>query len=171
MPALWSGNRRTARSRRGWSRSINWAKPKPLLRQVPAISQRTLRWRSIWRASSRTFAACRWTGSFCGKTGCTPTISRPTAAHLTQRVRAHQRSLFPNWEGPRSPSRSRALSGHHLKGFRLAWIERRYDNGQLAGTLERDLTIILETPRDLDCLRKNPLGIYVNAVNWSKELG
>ncbi|WP_445291833.1 hypothetical protein [Bradyrhizobium sp. DOA9] len=37
--------------------------------------------------------------------------------------------------------------------------------------MERDLTIILETPRDLDCLRKNPLGIYVNAVNWSKELG
>lgn len=55
----------------------------------------------------------------------------------------------------------------------MAWIERRYDNGQLAAT-ERwtaILTIIVEMPRDLDRLRKNPLGIYVNAINWSKELG
>ena len=57
--------------------------------------------------------------------------------------------------------------------FRVAWIERRYENGQLAGT-ERwtaILTIVVETPRDADRLRKNPLGIYVNAINWSKELG
>ena len=59
------------------------------------------------------------------------------------------------------------------ESFRVAWIERRYENGQLAGT-ERwtaILTIVVETPRDIDRLRKNPLGIYVNAVNWSKELG
>jgi type IV secretion system protein TrbF len=57
--------------------------------------------------------------------------------------------------------------------FRVAWIERRYDNGQLAAT-ERwtaILTIVVEAPRDVDRLRKNPLGIYVNAINWSKELG
>lgn len=57
--------------------------------------------------------------------------------------------------------------------FRIAWTERRYDNGQLAAT-ERwtaILTIFIETPRDADRLRKNPLGIYVHAINWSKELG
>jgi type IV secretory pathway TrbF-like protein len=57
--------------------------------------------------------------------------------------------------------------------FRIAWTERRYDNGQLAAT-ERwtaILTVVIETPRDLDRLRKNPLGIYVHAINWSKELG
>jgi len=57
--------------------------------------------------------------------------------------------------------------------FRVAWIERRYDNGQLAAT-ERwtaILTTVVEAPRDVDRLRKNPLGIYVNAINWSKELG
>ena len=57
--------------------------------------------------------------------------------------------------------------------FRVAWTERRYDSGQLAAT-ERwtaILTIVIETPRDVDRLRKNPLGIYVNAINWSKELG
>ena len=57
--------------------------------------------------------------------------------------------------------------------FRLAWIERRYENGQIAATERWSaiVTIVLEPPRDIDRLRKNPLGIYVNAINWSKELG
>ena len=57
--------------------------------------------------------------------------------------------------------------------FRIAWIERRYENGALAAT-ERwtaILTIVLNTPRDIDRLRKNPLGVFVHAINWSKELG
>ena len=57
--------------------------------------------------------------------------------------------------------------------FRVAWSERAYENGQLAVT-ERwtaILTTIVQPPRDADRLRENPLGIYVNAINWSKELG
>jgi type IV secretion system protein VirB5 len=57
--------------------------------------------------------------------------------------------------------------------FRVAWTERRYVDGQLAAT-ERwtaILTITIQTPRDAERLRKNPLGIYVHALNWSKELG
>lgn len=56
--------------------------------------------------------------------------------------------------------------------FRIAWIERRYENGQIAGT-ERwtaILTIAIQQPRDAERLRKNPLGVFVNAINWSKEL-
>lgn len=56
--------------------------------------------------------------------------------------------------------------------FRVAWIERRYENGSLAST-ERwtaILTIVIEQPRDADRLKANPLGVYVNAINWSKEL-
>lgn len=56
--------------------------------------------------------------------------------------------------------------------FRVSWTQRRYDNGNLAAT-ERwtaILTILMQTPRDADRLRKNPLGVYVNALNWSKEL-
>lgn len=56
--------------------------------------------------------------------------------------------------------------------FRVAWIERRYENGSLAST-ERwaaVLTIITQQPRDADRLKANPLGVYVNAINWSKEL-
>ena len=33
------------------------------------------------------------------------------------------------------------------------------------------LTIAIQPPTDADVLRKNPLGVYVNAINWSKELG
>ena len=57
--------------------------------------------------------------------------------------------------------------------FRVAWIERSYANGALAAT-ERwtaIVTVVLQTPHDAETLRKNPLGIYVAAINWSKELG
>ena len=56
--------------------------------------------------------------------------------------------------------------------FRVAWTEKHYENGQLAVT-ERwtaILTITVQTPRTPDALRKNPLGIYVNAINWSREM-
>ncbi|EKF42313.1 conjugal transfer protein TrbF [Nitratireductor indicus C115] len=56
--------------------------------------------------------------------------------------------------------------------FRVAWVERRYENGQLSST-ERwtaILTVVIAPPRDADRLRANPLGVYVNAINWSKEL-
>ncbi|EFI52861.1 MAG: conjugal transfer protein TrbF [Rhizobiales bacterium 62-47] len=56
--------------------------------------------------------------------------------------------------------------------FRVAWTERRYESGQLS-TTERwtaILTIVIQPPRDPDRLKANPLGIYVNAVNWSREM-
>jgi len=56
--------------------------------------------------------------------------------------------------------------------FRVAWIERTYENGQLART-ERwtaILTIVVQPARDAERLRKNPLGIFVHAINWSREL-
>lgn len=56
--------------------------------------------------------------------------------------------------------------------FRVAWTERRYENGQLAETSRWTaiLTIVVQPPRDAEKLRANPLGIYVNAINWSREL-
>ncbi|WP_433951729.1 conjugal transfer protein TrbF [Brevundimonas bullata] len=56
--------------------------------------------------------------------------------------------------------------------FRIAWTERHYENGQLS-TTERwtaILTIVIQTPRDAERLRANPLGIYVNAISWSREM-
>ena len=57
--------------------------------------------------------------------------------------------------------------------FRVAWVERRYENASLAAT-ERwtaILTVVLDTPHDAERLRKNPLGVFIHAINWSKELG
>jgi len=57
--------------------------------------------------------------------------------------------------------------------FQVRWIERRYENGTLAAT-ERwtaILSIVLQPPGNEAQLRKNPLGIYVNGLNWSRELG
>lgn len=56
--------------------------------------------------------------------------------------------------------------------FRVAWIERHYENGQLS-TTERwtaILTIVIQTPRNAERLKANPLGIYVNAISWSREM-
>ncbi|BBU55876.1 conjugal transfer protein TrbF [Mameliella alba] len=56
--------------------------------------------------------------------------------------------------------------------FRVAWIERHYENGQLS-TTERwtaILTVVIQTPRSAERLRANPLGIYVNAISWSREM-
>jgi len=57
--------------------------------------------------------------------------------------------------------------------FRVSWTERRFENGALAAT-ERwtaILTIAVQPPRDAERLKANPLGIYVNAINWSREMG
>lgn len=56
--------------------------------------------------------------------------------------------------------------------FQLRWVERSYVNGSLAGT-ERwtaVLSIVLQPPRTEERLRRNPLGIYVNGLSWSREL-
>jgi type IV secretory pathway TrbF-like protein len=68
-----------------------------------------------------------------------------------------------------SPSRPTGAK----RQFRVAWVERRYENASLAAT-ERwtaILTIVLDTPHDAERLRRNPLGVFVHAINWSKELG
>ena len=56
--------------------------------------------------------------------------------------------------------------------FRVEWIERRYVDDALAATERWNaiLTITLQAAADADRLKKNPLGVYVRALNWSKEL-
>lgn len=56
--------------------------------------------------------------------------------------------------------------------FQVRWTERRYANGEAAG-LERwtgVLSVVLQAPRTEERLRRNPLGIYVNGLSWSREL-
>ena len=57
--------------------------------------------------------------------------------------------------------------------FQVRWIERSYAHGALSGT-ERwtaIITLVIQAPRTEERLRRNPLGIYVNGLSWSKELG
>ncbi|RJF84542.1 conjugal transfer protein TrbF [Azospirillum cavernae] len=57
--------------------------------------------------------------------------------------------------------------------FRVAWTQRRYQDGALADTTRWSaiLSVLIQPPQDADRLRKNPLGVFVTAINWSKELG
>lgn len=56
--------------------------------------------------------------------------------------------------------------------FRVEWIERRYDEGNLTSTERWSaiLSVVVQPPRTADALRKNPLGVFVHAINWSKEM-
>ena len=57
--------------------------------------------------------------------------------------------------------------------FRVGWVERHYVDDALTATERWSaiLTLVLQIPTDADRLKKNPLGVYVHALNWSKELG
>ena len=56
--------------------------------------------------------------------------------------------------------------------FQVKWTESQYERGSLTGTSRWTaiLTIQLRPPRSAETLRKNPLGIYVDAIDWSREL-
>jgi type IV secretion system protein VirB5 len=56
--------------------------------------------------------------------------------------------------------------------FRLEWSENHYAAGALTAS-ERwtaILTVQLDPPRDPEGLRRNPLGVFVDHLNWTKEL-
>lgn len=56
--------------------------------------------------------------------------------------------------------------------FRIAWTERRYQDGSLLETSRWSaiVTVTIQPPRTADALRTNPLGVFVSSLNWSKEL-
>jgi type IV secretory pathway TrbF-like protein len=58
------------------------------------------------------------------------------------------------------------------KSFQIKWTETAYEHGALAGTSHWTgiLSIVTQAPKSADTLRKNPLGIYVDAIDWSHEL-
>lgn len=56
--------------------------------------------------------------------------------------------------------------------FQVKWRESLFERGSLASTSEWTaiLTIRVETPKSAEILRKNPLGLYVDGIAWSREL-
>jgi type IV secretory pathway TrbF-like protein len=56
--------------------------------------------------------------------------------------------------------------------FEIRWKESTYENGAVA-KVERFtgvVTIILKSPTTPEVLRKNPLGLFVHSLNWSRDL-
>ena len=56
--------------------------------------------------------------------------------------------------------------------FQVEWTESAYERGTPAGTSRWTamLTVRVRPPRSADTLRKNPLGLYVEAIDWSRKL-
>lgn len=58
------------------------------------------------------------------------------------------------------------------QSFQVKWIETSFDRGNLVDTAHWTamLTIVSRPPSSAETLRKNPLGIYVDAIDWAREL-
>jgi type IV secretion system protein VirB5 len=58
------------------------------------------------------------------------------------------------------------------RSFQVKWTETTYERGSLVGTTRWTaiLSIVVRPPSSADTLRKNPLGLYVDAIDWSREL-
>jgi type IV secretory pathway TrbF-like protein len=56
--------------------------------------------------------------------------------------------------------------------FQIKWTETAYDRGNQTGVAHWTgiLSVVTRTPKSADALRKNPLGVYVDAIDWSREL-
>jgi type IV secretion system protein TrbF len=56
--------------------------------------------------------------------------------------------------------------------FQVKWRESVFERGSLANTADWTaiLTVRVETPKSAEVLRKNPLGLYVDGIAWSREL-
>lgn len=58
------------------------------------------------------------------------------------------------------------------RSFQVKWTETAYDRGAQTSVSHWTgiLTVVTKAPASADSLRKNPLGVYVDAVDWSREL-
>lgn len=56
--------------------------------------------------------------------------------------------------------------------FTIRWQETVFRNGAETGreNWTATLSLISDPPRDAETLHRNPLGIYVHSINWSKDL-
>jgi type IV secretion system protein VirB5 len=57
--------------------------------------------------------------------------------------------------------------------FQVKWVEQVFASGSLVSTTRWTalLGVRQRTPRTADVLRKNPLGLYVTTLAWSKDYG
>ena len=58
------------------------------------------------------------------------------------------------------------------RSFQVKWTETAFERGVQAdrSSWTAILTVIVKPPSSAEVLRKNPLGLYVDAIDWSREL-
>ena len=58
------------------------------------------------------------------------------------------------------------------RSFELKWTESEYERGNPTGTSRWTaiLSVARRPPSTADTLRKNPLGLYVDGIDWSQEI-
>ncbi len=58
------------------------------------------------------------------------------------------------------------------ESFQVKWIEQHFDHDAVSSTEHWTgiLTVLTKPPTTAEILQKNPLGIYINAIDWSREL-
>jgi type IV secretion system protein VirB5 len=57
------------------------------------------------------------------------------------------------------------------RSFQVKWTETEYERGSLVGSSRWTaiLSVVVKPPRSAETLRENPLGLYVDAIDWSRE--
>jgi type IV secretion system protein VirB5 len=56
--------------------------------------------------------------------------------------------------------------------FEIRWREKSFRGGALleVQTYTASLSIITKAPTDAETLHRNPLGLYIHGLHWSKDL-
>ena len=170
-----SGNPRAARSCHGWSRSTSSARRKPSLQPIadyrptdPQIAWHLARFIEQVRGLSRPIRSSsrqNWLRAY------DFTTDRGAAA-----LNDYARSNDPFAKVGKVQIRGRGLQRHPRVAELASASPGSSADTRTASSAATErwtaiLTIVINTPRDADRLRKNPLGVFVNAINWSKELG
>lgn len=57
------------------------------------------------------------------------------------------------------------------RSFQVKWTETEYERGNVVGTTRWTaiLGVVVRPPKSAETLRKNPLGLHVDAIDWSRE--
>ena len=58
------------------------------------------------------------------------------------------------------------------RSYQVQWTQQTFENGEPASSTRWTgiLTIVIHTPHDVVSLRKNPLGLYIDALDWSRDV-
>jgi len=166
--AALSGNRCKAASRPMSSKLTSSARCRP---SDPPANHTIRLMRSslgISLASSPTCVRCPaillWFRKIGWKLMTTPPTTAPSSSTSSRRPTIHFKAVGERTVSVQVTSVVRASDS----SFQVKWVEQIYEHDALAKT-ERwtaIVSVITQQPNTAEVLRKNPLGLYVNGLNW-----